>query len=75
MSGGAVASLPEGLLDGGVWFRVEAAATASAVRRTADRLAVQLNLPERRAADMAADEVIRVAETVVVRPDPVAATA
>jgi hypothetical protein len=28
-----------------------------------------------RASDMAADEVIRVADTVVVRPDPVAATA
>ncbi len=45
-------SLPEGLLDEGVWFRVEAAATASSARRTADRLAVQLALPERRAADL-----------------------
>jgi anti-sigma regulatory factor (Ser/Thr protein kinase) len=59
MSGGTVASLPEGLLDEGVWFRVEAAATASAARRTADRLAVQLGLPERRAADLS----IVVAET------------
>ncbi len=47
-----MASLPEGLLDGGVWFRVEAAATASAVRRTAERLAVELGLPERRIADL-----------------------
>jgi len=35
MSGGAVAALPEGLLDAGVWFRVEAAGTASAARRAA----------------------------------------
>ncbi|MBL7260869.1 ATP-binding SpoIIE family protein phosphatase [Paractinoplanes lichenicola] len=52
MSGGAVASLPEGLLDGGVWFRVEAAPTASSVRRSAERLAVELGLPERRVADL-----------------------
>ncbi|MCM4079279.1 SpoIIE family protein phosphatase [Paractinoplanes hotanensis] len=52
MSGGAVASLPEGLLDGGVWFRVEAAPTASAVRRTAERLAVELGLPEPRVAHL-----------------------
>ncbi|MEV4344911.1 ATP-binding SpoIIE family protein phosphatase [Actinoplanes sp. NPDC049596] len=52
MSGGAVASVPEGLLDGGVWFRVEAAATASAVRRTAERLAVELGMPERKVADL-----------------------
>ncbi|MDY7084183.1 MAG: ATP-binding SpoIIE family protein phosphatase [Actinomycetota bacterium] len=52
MSGGAVASLPEGLLDGGVWFRVEAAPTASSVRRNAERLAVELALPERRVADL-----------------------
>ncbi|MBU2667771.1 SpoIIE family protein phosphatase [Actinoplanes bogorensis] len=52
MSGGAVASLPEGLLDGGVWFRVEEAATASAVRRTAERLAAELVLPERRVNDL-----------------------
>jgi anti-sigma regulatory factor (Ser/Thr protein kinase) len=44
--------IPEDLLDAGVWFRVEAAATASAVRRTAERLATQLGLPERRAADL-----------------------
>ena len=53
MSGDPVASLPDGLLDGGVWFRVEAAATASAVRRAAERLAVELGLPERRIADLA----------------------
>jgi anti-sigma regulatory factor (Ser/Thr protein kinase) len=52
MSGGAVASLPEGLLDGGVWFRVEAAGTASAVRRAAERLAVELGIPEQRIADL-----------------------
>ncbi|WP_433299818.1 SpoIIE family protein phosphatase [Actinoplanes sp. CA-030573] len=52
MSGGTVASLPEGLLDGGVWFRVEAAATASAARRTAERLATQLGLPEQKKADL-----------------------
>ena len=47
-----MASLPEGLLDGGAWFRVEAAATAAAVRRAAERLAVQLGLPERKIADL-----------------------
>ena len=47
-----MASLPEGLLDEGVWFRIEAAATASAARRTADRLAKQLGLPDRRTADL-----------------------
>ena len=47
-----MASLPQGLLDEGVWFRVEAAATASAARRTAERLAVELGLPARRAADL-----------------------
>lgn len=47
-----MASLPEGLLDGGVWFRVEAAPTASTVRRTAERLAVELGVPERRIADL-----------------------
>jgi anti-sigma regulatory factor (Ser/Thr protein kinase) len=52
MSGGAVASIPEGLLDDGVWFRVEAAATASAVRRAAERLATELAMPERRIADL-----------------------
>ena len=50
---------PEDLLDAGVWFRVEEAATASAVRRTAERLATQLGLPERRAAALS----IVVAET------------
>jgi anti-sigma regulatory factor (Ser/Thr protein kinase) len=52
MSGGAVASLPEGLLDGGVWFRVEEPGTASAVRRAAERLAGELALPERRIAGL-----------------------
>jgi anti-sigma regulatory factor (Ser/Thr protein kinase) len=52
MSGGVVAALPEGLLDAGVWFRVEAASTASSVRRAADRLAVELGMPERRVADL-----------------------
>ena len=47
-----MASLPEGLLDDGVWFRVEAAATASAVRRSAERLAARLGLPDRRVADL-----------------------
>jgi anti-sigma regulatory factor (Ser/Thr protein kinase) len=40
------------VIDEGVWFRVEAAATASAARRTAERLAVELGLPARRAADL-----------------------
>ena len=48
-----MASLPEGLLDGGVWFRVEEAGSASGVRRTAERLAEELALPERRIADLA----------------------
>ena len=52
MSGDAVASLPEGLLDAGVWFRVEAAGTASAVRRAAERLAVELGIPAQRIADL-----------------------
>src|SRR3954453_9048338 len=52
MSGGAVAALPEGLLDAGVWFRVEAAGTASGVRRAAERLAAGLGLPERTTADL-----------------------
>jgi anti-sigma regulatory factor (Ser/Thr protein kinase) len=53
MSGGAVASLPEGLLDSGAWFRVEASATASAARRAAERLAEELALPDTRTADLA----------------------
>jgi anti-sigma regulatory factor (Ser/Thr protein kinase) len=53
MSGGAVASLPEGLLDAGVWFRVEAAGTAAAVRRAAERLATELGMPAPRIADLA----------------------
>jgi anti-sigma regulatory factor (Ser/Thr protein kinase) len=47
-----VAQLPEGLLDGGVWFRVEAAATASAARRAAERLAAQLGMPEKSTNDL-----------------------
>jgi anti-sigma regulatory factor (Ser/Thr protein kinase) len=53
MSGGTVAALPEGLLDTGVWFRVEAAGNASAVRRAAERLAAALGMPERRGNDLA----------------------
>jgi anti-sigma regulatory factor (Ser/Thr protein kinase) len=52
MSGGTVASLPEGQLDGGVWFRVEASATASAARRAAERLAEELGLTSSRTADL-----------------------
>jgi anti-sigma regulatory factor (Ser/Thr protein kinase) len=52
MSGGAVA-LPEGLLDGGVWFRVEETGSASGVRRAAERLADHLGMSERRSADLA----------------------
>ena len=48
-----MSSLPEGLLDGGAWFRVEAAGSASAVRRAAERLATELAMPERRVADLA----------------------
>ncbi|HET9518925.1 MAG TPA: SpoIIE family protein phosphatase [Actinoplanes sp.] len=43
----------EGLLDGGLWFRVEATGTASAVRRAAERLAVDLGMPPARGADLA----------------------
>jgi anti-sigma regulatory factor (Ser/Thr protein kinase) len=52
MSGGAVA-LPDGLLETGLWFRVEAAATASAVRRAAERLAVELGMSDRHVAVLA----------------------
>ncbi|GIE52061.1 transcriptional regulator [Amorphoplanes nipponensis] len=47
-----MASLPEGLLDAGVWFRVEAAGTAAAVRRAAERLATELGMPPARIADL-----------------------
>ncbi|MBG0565343.1 SpoIIE family protein phosphatase [Actinoplanes aureus] len=75
MSGGTVASLPEGLLDGGVWFRVEAAGTASAVRRAAERLATELAMPEKRINDLsivaaeAAGNLVKHAEqgTILVR--------
>jgi anti-sigma regulatory factor (Ser/Thr protein kinase) len=52
MIGGAVASLSEQLLDGGAWFQVEAAATASAARRAAERLATQLGLSGKRTANL-----------------------
>jgi anti-sigma regulatory factor (Ser/Thr protein kinase) len=52
MSGDVVSSMPEGLLDVGAWFRVEAAASASAVRRAAERLATSLAMSERRLADL-----------------------
>ena len=48
-----MAALPEGLLDTGVWFRVEAAGTAAAARRAAERLAAELGMPERRGNDLA----------------------
>ncbi len=47
-----MASLPEGLLDTGVWFRVEVAGTAAAVRRATERLATELGMPEARIADL-----------------------
>lgn len=47
-----MASLPEGLLDEGAWFRVEEAVNAAAVRRAAERLAADLGMPERRVADL-----------------------
>lgn len=47
-----MASVPEGLLDEGVWFRVEAAGTAAAVRRTAERLATELAIPQARIAEL-----------------------
>jgi anti-sigma regulatory factor (Ser/Thr protein kinase) len=52
MIGDVVSGLPEGLLDTGVWFRVEAAGTASAARRAAERLASELSMPELRVADL-----------------------
>ncbi|SDT72910.1 Anti-sigma regulatory factor (Ser/Thr protein kinase) [Actinoplanes derwentensis] len=48
-----MASVPEGLLDGGVWFRVEEAGSASAVRRASEHLAAELAMPDRRIADLA----------------------
>jgi anti-sigma regulatory factor (Ser/Thr protein kinase) len=42
--------IPVGLLDAGAWFRMEEAATASAARRAAERLAEELVLPARRAS-------------------------
>jgi len=42
----------EGLLDGGVWFKVAAAGTASAVRRSAERLATELGMAPGRIADL-----------------------
>ncbi|BCJ52956.1 hypothetical protein Asp14428_44310 [Actinoplanes sp. NBRC 14428] len=71
-----MASLPEGLLDAGVWFRVEEAATAASVRRTAERLAAELGMPESRTADLsivaseAAGNLVKHADqgTLLVRP-------
>ena len=74
-----MASLPEGLLDAGVWFRVEAAGTASAVRRAAERLATELGMPERRIADLsivaaeAAGNLVKHAEQGVLLVRPVRA--
>ena len=48
-----MSSLPEGLLDDGVWFRVEEAASASGVRRAAERLGTELALPAKPMADLA----------------------
>ena len=53
MTGGSGLALPEGLLDGGLWFRVEEAGSASGVRRAAERLATHLGMSERRSADLA----------------------
>ena len=47
-----MSSLPDGLLEDGAWFRVEEAASASAVRRAAERLATTLAMLERRRADL-----------------------
>lgn len=43
----------EPVSDQGVWFRVETSSTASAVRRAAERLGRQLDLGDRRIADLA----------------------
>jgi anti-sigma regulatory factor (Ser/Thr protein kinase) len=53
MNGGAAAALPDGLLDEGLWFQVQAAGTAAAVRRAAERLATELGMPAGRRADLA----------------------
>lgn len=50
MSG--VSQVTDGIGDQGAWFRVEAAGTASAVRRAAERLAAQVELGESRTADL-----------------------
>jgi anti-sigma regulatory factor (Ser/Thr protein kinase) len=51
---GDTVTLPEGLLEeAGLWFPVEAAVTASSVRRSAERLAVELGMPERQVSDLA----------------------
>lgn len=59
MSEDAVAAMPEpsrqleeGMLDGGVWFRVEAATTAASVRRAAERLAAELDIPDKDVANL-----------------------
>ncbi len=51
-SGGRRRDIEEGLLDGGLWFRVEAATTAAAVRRTAERLATELGIADKDIADL-----------------------
>lgn len=48
-----MATPSEALLDGGLWFKVEAVGTASAVRRAAERLAADLGMPDPRSADLA----------------------
>jgi anti-sigma regulatory factor (Ser/Thr protein kinase) len=53
MIGDSVAAVPEGLLDEGLWFPVEAAGSASAVRRAAERLATELGMTDPRRADLA----------------------
>ncbi len=72
-----MASVPEGLLDGGVWFRVEAAGTAASVRRAAERLATDLGMPENRIADLsivaaeAAGNLVKHADQGIVMVRPV----
>ena len=48
-----MAGLPEVLLDGGLWFSVQEAGTASAARRAAERLATELGMTDPRRADLA----------------------
>ena len=46
-------SLDGGLVDEGVWFRVEDPSAVSAVRRTAERLGAQVGLPSNRVGALA----------------------